>query len=54
MTPIARFFSHFLPDRLVFLALCLTYSFMLISVVALFGYTGNTQTLYLDVDGYGR
>lgn len=49
MTPIVQFWGRFLPKKLVFLAVSITYAAMLISVVSVLGYDGLSQVIYLDI-----
>jgi hypothetical protein len=49
MTPISRFYEKFLPNPAAILAVILTYSFMLISIAALLGYSEEQPTVYIDI-----
>jgi len=49
MTPLAKFYAQFLPDRLVWCAVMLTYTLGLI-VLAFFGRDAGTDIIYIDLE----
>lgn len=51
MTPITRLYSHYLPEKIVPMALCITYTVILILIISFLGSKGSVRTLYLDIGG---